>query len=322
MVPYNRVLALLLTAMLPRAVAAPAPQLVTMRMVIGGDVVCRTEPNRSAPMSSRFRLGETFSTEQESREQDGSWYFARYRRAWPAKGCWVHGPLTAEFDRSHPEAALVAAANHILARADQVRFEEYVAVEALLTHDYASAFQSSGILQFRRLSIIQRAISLPTATGRAAERNPLTRSWLSSHEDLISYYDPADRWFLPPEPYWELYEKHRLEPWAEELAWTAAQVGIPADECYAECALEILRRTYEQYWTRYPKGAFIGEAIEKASSISSYASTPDCEYSQVSPKILSGIRESLAPVTAPAKSAIIDALNKLEQAQKKCPAPP
>ena len=152
--------------------------------------------------------------------------------------------------------------------------------------------------------------------------NPLTGWWLSSHADLIYYYSPAGGWVLPPEPYWELYEKYRLEPWAEELAWTAAQVGIPADECYAECALKILSRTYEQYWTRYPKGTFISEAIEKASSISSYASAPDCEYSQVSPQILNGIRESLSPVTAPRKSVIIEALNKLELAQKKCATPP
>ena len=109
----DRIIALLLAAALPRAAAAPASQHVTVRMVIGGDVVCRTEPNRSAPMSSRFRLGETFSTELESRKQDGPWYFARYRGAWPSTGCWVYGPLTAEFDRSDPGSALLAASNHL-----------------------------------------------------------------------------------------------------------------------------------------------------------------------------------------------------------------
>jgi hypothetical protein len=294
-------------------------QAMPTRMVIGSNVVCRTEPNPSAPIAQSYLLGDIIAVSRESRQNGEDWYFDQWRVSGQSPACWVYGPLTAEFDRSDPEPALIAVAGHVLQRTDPVRFEDYVEVDNLLTYNFSSVLASSGLLQFRRLSIIERAVSLPTAEGRLVARNPLMRSWFLSHSDLLKYFEPASRWFLQPETYWSLYDKYDQEPWAEELAWAAAQLWIPGDECYSNCILQAVSRTFQQYWTRLPNGASINEAIEKAASRAKYALQMACYDSPLPRPLFDQMRTSLTSVTAPGKPEILGFLDKLEQAQQKCP---
>ncbi len=294
-------------------------QEIRTRMVIATKVVCRAEPTRSAQVVHSYLLGDIIAAARESRENGEDWYFDRSRVSGSSPTCWVFGPLTAGFERSDPEPALLAAAGHVLQRSDQVSFGDYVEVDNLLAHDFASALASSGLLQFRRLSIIERAVSLPSATGRVAAKEPLKRAWLSSRPDLLKYFDPADRWFLQPETYWSLYDQHPDPPWAEELAWAAARLQVPGDECYSYCTLQAVNRTFQQYWTRRPNGAAINEAIERAISRARYALRLACEEdSYVPPAFLDQMRSSLAEVTIPGKPDLLRCLDDLEQAQGKC----
>jgi hypothetical protein len=192
-------------------------------------------------------------------------------------------------------------------------------VDNLLAYDFASALASSGLLQFRRLSIIERAVSLLSATGWVAEREPLKRAWLLSHPDLLKYFSPADSWFLQPETYWSLYDQHADALWAEELAWAAAQLHVPGDECYSYCTLQTVSRTLQQYWTRRPSGASINEAIGKAVPKAKYALQLACEEDSYTPRaFLDQMRSSLADVTVQGKRDLLRLLDELEQAQAKC----
>ncbi len=100
-------------------------------------------------------------------------------------------------------------------------------MDNLLTHDFSSALAPSGLLQFRRLRIIDRASSLRSAYLDSVAKDPMTHAWFLSREDLLKYFEPDGRWYLKPEAYWSLYEKNKQAPWAEELAWAAAQLTIP-----------------------------------------------------------------------------------------------
>jgi hypothetical protein len=293
-------------------------QEVETRMVIGANAVCRAAPNPSASVVHSYLLGELVHSTRESREEGEDWYFDQWGESGQSSACWVYGPLTTEFVRSNPEPALMAVVDHILHRADSVRFEDYIAVDNLLTYDYPNALYSSGLLQFRRLSIIKRAVSLPTSTRRLVAKDPLMRAWFLSRRDLLTFFEPAGRWFLEPETYWDLYEKYKQAPWAEELAWAAAQLSVPRDECYADCVLKVIHRTYQQYWTRFPHGASINEAIGKAAARAKYASQMVCYDVPVTRPFLDEMRASLAGVTAPGKHEILRSLNDLEQAQGKC----
>ncbi len=311
---------LCLIALVPGVAAGPLGDAEPAeRMVIGTGVGCRAAPDRSAPVAHRYLLGDAIMATGETEEKGERWYFDRSRVSGQSPACWVYGPLTTEFGRSAPEPALVAVADHLLQRNDAVAFEDCVAVDNLLTYNYPSVLASSGLLQFRRLSVIERAIALPAASGRRAARNPLVRSWLLSHEPLLRYFEPADRWYVQPETYWDLYEKHKQAPWAEELAWAAARLWIPGDECYAACLLRAVSRTFLQYWTRFPDGTHTVDAIEKALSMTKHAPQLACYGLPVPRPLLDQMRSSLMNVTAPGRRQLLDSLDELEQEQEKCP---
>ena len=279
-------------------------------MVIGTNVVCRAQPSRNAPKVVTLRLGEIRGFSREARGDGGIWYFNDGGRL----SCWVPGPLTAEFVADKPESALLAVADHILQRKDPVTFGEYVEAENLLLNEslFFSSLQSSGLLQFRRLQIVERVTKVPSALGRIVFMDPLKRAWFIAHRDNLRYFEPDDEWFIRPEPYWSLFEKNKDAAWAEELASFVALRVIPSDECYAECALSKIVQGPLQYWTRYPNGKSIHEALQKAISHATYAVETSI-YNAPPQPTLNEIRRSLANVTAPEKRRLLDLLDEADR---------
>src|SRR5207245_1207356 len=125
---------------------------------------------------------------REVRGDGDVWYFDEGRAS-----CWVPGPLTAEFVADKPESALLAVADHILRRKDPVMFGEYVDAENLLLNEgFSSSLQSSGLLQFRRLQIVERVTRVPSALGRIVATDPLKRAWFIAHRDFLRYFESDD----------------------------------------------------------------------------------------------------------------------------------
>ena len=287
-----------------------------MRMVIAAGAVCRAEPNPTAQTVHKYNLGDLIAVAKEAPDGGMAWYFDQWHVSRESTSCWIYGPLTTEWRQSDEQAALLAAVDHTLDHPKEARFEDYVAVENLLTQ-YSSVVASSGLLQFRKLTLINQGTSRDDAHGRQLNDQPLKKSWILSHGDLVFYFDPDDRWYLRPEPYWSLYEKYKQAPWAEDLAWAAAQVQIPSDECYAACVLDKIDRTYLQYWTRYPKGSKISQALAEAVPLAKYAaslacSDPDQDFAVPRP-VIEKVRNSLADVTAPGKPSLLKYVDDIEQ---------
>jgi len=277
-------------------------------MVIGTNVVCRAQPSRNAPKVVTLRLGEIRGFSREARAEGGIWYFDEGRPS-----CWLPGPLTAEFVAGKPESALLAVADHILQRKDPVTFGEYVEAENLLLNEaFSSSLQSSGLLQFRRLQIVERVTRVPSALGRIVFTDPLKRAWFIAHRDFLRYFEPDDEWYIRPEPYWSLFEKNKDAPWAEEIASTVGLRVIPSDECYSDCALSKIVQGPLQYWTRYPNGNSIREALQKAISHATYAIETSI-YNAPPQPTLNEIRRSLANVTAPEKRRLFDLLDEADR---------
>ncbi len=290
---------------------------VRERMVIATDVVCRTRPEFSAPRAHMYELGDIAGVTNESKGEGGSWYFDQWRVSGQSPSCWVYGPLTADFAESNPGPALLALMDHLLQRPNAARFEDYVAVENLLMEArFSSLVMSSGLLRFRRLTIIHRAISREDARGHMIDKDPLKKAWVLSHKDVVYYFEIGDEWRMRPETYWSLFEQYKEAPWAEDLAWAAAQLPLSGDECYADCLLERINKTFLQYWTRFPKGYAIDQALTKAAQIAEDAANIACfdkdpNYS-VSRPLLTNIRNNLMEVTAPAKSQLLKFIDQIE----------
>lgn len=293
---------------------------VRERMVIATDVVCRTRPEFSAPRAHTYQLGDIAGVTNESPREGGSWYFDQWRVSGQSPSCWVYGPLTTEFAESNPAPALLALMDHLLQRPNMARFEDYVATDNLLMEPrFASAVMSSGLLQFRRLSLIEQAVSREDARGHMIDKDPLKKAWALSHKEVLYYFEIGDEWRIRPEAYWSLFEQYRKDPWAEDLAWAAAQLPLSGDECYAACLVERINKTFLQYWTRFPKGYAIDQALTKAAQIAQDAAAIACfdkdvNYSVPRP-VLENVRNSLREITGPAKNRL---LNDIDQIESKC----
>ena len=157
-------------------------------------------------------------------------------------------------------------------------------------------------LGHRRLAIIDRAAHSGDGP-RLGYDDPLKRAWARGHTDMLREFEPAGHWYVPSEMYWNLYDRYKDAPWADELAWAAAQATQPGDECYTNCHLGMIVAGPLQYWTRLPRGAAIGQALREAIARAGYAMQKS-SYETPERGLLDQIRNSLSSVTAPEKSRL------------------
>ena len=303
---------------------APAPvsaQGGDLRMLIANGVACRAEPEAAGAVEHRYSVGEILSARDRVEDGEATWYLNSLGARAGSRGCWIYGPLTVALDRSDPATALLAAANHILARSDEVPFVEYVAVDNVLTrmprrpHGRA-AIEDSPLLQLRRLEVIERALAAPDAQRGPVEQDPLKLAWMHAHADVASFFEPAGRWMMDADIYWRLFEEHRGSDAAEAIAWAAAQGSVPRDECYASCLLETIQRTYGRYWVELPRGAHVEEAVRRAGEIAAVGARLGCQFPEEPPRareLVGVLRSSLAPVSAAGSQALMMHLEAIER---------
>lgn len=165
-----------LTVLAPPLVAQGGPN--HLRMLLASGVACRAEPSVDAPVERRYLVGDVFYATGRADDGEATWYLDASRARGGSRGCWLYGPLTIEYDRGNPEPALLAAAERILSREEDVSFVEWVAVENLLlsasgSHDGGSPREASPLLELRRLQIIEGAVrAAPTAGPPPATPSP------------------------------------------------------------------------------------------------------------------------------------------------------
>lgn len=209
---------------------------------------------------------------------------------------------------------LLAIIDHALARKDAT-FEDFFAVENYLINTdarwktQAGREQISGQLQFRWLQLLDRAVGLE---GFHLDQ-PLVRSWILNHGELIDEFGPSEEWSVPTRHFWRVYESNQTAPWAEELAWFAANLPVQHDECETTCILAgYIRDRILQYWTRFPSGPHIGEAHLQANKNLQQVDPGICDKDDL--KLLADIRDSLSKVTHPSKRDSLKFVADIERA--------
>lgn len=302
-------------------VAAPVVSYAQQRMIITTEAGCRERPDTSAPVVYTYRLGQPFGIRTPSQDPDTTWLFDDWHVTRTKPNCWVESSVTTPFRRDHPEPALIVLADRMLKRADKVRFEEYVTAENLLVGPYAASLGSSGPLQYRRLLLVSKAADAMHAQYGVTE-NTLATAWALGHSDMLRHSPFSSNWYPLTAPYWSLYEVQRHEPWADDLAWTAAQLRPPLDECYSDCVLENLVVDGPlQYWIRIPEGKNIVSALELATERARYTVGVAClDPARPIPRefqLIDRIRGSLTKVRAEEKNALLAQLAQIEAACKK-----
>jgi len=151
-------------------------------------------------------------------------------------------------------------------------------------------------------------------------RDPAQRDWLRRHEDDLAYSEPAGQWMVRAELYWNLEAKHRGTPLAEQIAWTAANAGIPGEcEGYIPCTLAILEITDGRYLQLYPAGAHTAEAMEHIDYPLQEILKPNTPYT-TDPRESVQLHESVAKLSeiiertsSPRKADILARLKRIDQ---------
>jgi hypothetical protein len=292
----------------------------SLRLIVATGATCHTLPDPGSPIAERYHLGDVVGASKSAKGLGGrTWYFDSWRVKGISPTCWVPANATVPFSREHPEAGFAAIADHVLARGDSSSFETLVEAENFLIepNPYAGVGQSplatSGLLQFRRLQLIDRASRVVTAFR--VQDAPLEGAWILAHRDVLGFSEPDAMWFVPNEHLWKLYDANAGTPWAEELAWYAAQRIPPSDECGADCFLGMIGYGPQQYWTRLPNGRSIDKVLALATRLADMAIGGISEQPPTRVAI-DGVRSSLARVGAPGKQALLDRLALLDRAVK------
>jgi len=224
--------------------------------------------------------------------------------------------LTAPFDRSRPEDALLAIADHILASDDRP-FEEYVRAENLfLDPPWRVVPDSVPVLALRRLQLVDAVVS--TEPRWEIEKDSLKYAWILAHEDELVYNEPGGNGYVARALYWDLFERFRGTELAEELAWIAASRPLLGEcEGHPDCQLETILRSVAGYWDRFPGGRFLGEAVAAAKETTGLVRRRLCEQASaehtVPDRILDELRGSLDAVAPVAKSGILEDLEAIER---------
>jgi hypothetical protein len=225
------------------------------------------------------------------------------------------------FHKSEPDGLVLTILDHILARTD-VTFDEFVAVENYLIDSdpkwksEAGRKQVSGLLQFRWLQLLSRALQTEgfNSNTPGGFNQPLVEYWRLSHGELFDIFGPSGDWFVPTSYFWRVFEANKTATWVEELPWFVANLPVES-ECEADGACKLsadIVGRWLQYWTRFPNGPHLNEALAQAAMDARHVVDYPCVGTE-GLKVVADIRASLYEVMDPAKQEILKSLTEIER---------
>ena len=294
--------------------------------VIAPDVACRYRPLRAVFYSRVIPLDFHFRTERADTSVAGeTWVHVR------PQGCWVPAGYTAPGDTEE----------HVLAIADRFltsgeawsadnRFRLYNVLSSW-NRGHREEVEASPILGLRRLEVLRGALSLSSAKGPMSA-DALTLAWIGALGDEVALTAEGHAWTVSDEAYLTLYEKHRTDPFAEEIMWTYASES-DAYSCEGELACSVeqaVNRRLARYWVDYPSGRHIAEAVEEGRAVLAYGletcntargAEPDSReadgwrwsgWERSGAEIVRELLETLEAVKEADKAPLVEVLRELE----------
>lgn len=173
---------------------------------------------------------------------------------------WLFGALTLPYSEAEKDALALEIAADRLGRSGDP-FEAVEELHAFLARAARAAAtpDARARLELATLRALDRA---GEAVGFRRRRDPKVVAWAEANARDLVWSEPAARWIVVADRFWELHDRSASLPAAEEVAWAAARAQLPG-ECEGDvpCNLAWLARTDVRYLERHPRGAHAGEAL-------------------------------------------------------------
>lgn len=230
--------------------------------VVVNDVACPGEPGRAASSWTILGLDFHFRADRPDTTVDGRrWVFVRDHQ------CWVPAAHTAP----------AATDEHVLAIADRFLTSglAWSADNRLRVYNVLSSrnlghgeeVENSPILALRRLDVLRVALRSFSPFGADA----LTRAWIGALGDEVRLIHEGHSWSVSDEAYLALYERHRADPFAEEIMWRHVSGADPWD-CEGDfvCTVDEMNTRLARYWIDFPGGRHVADALKQARTVLGY----------------------------------------------------
>ena len=233
------------------------PELV----IIAPDVACRSHPSRTAYYYSHILpLDFHFRAERADTTVAGEdWVHVGLR------ACWVLGAHTAPGDS---EEHVVSIADRFLTSGEGWSSDNRLRLYIILSgwnRGHRGEVEGSPALGLARLRVLRIALHefRPHAAGVR------THAWIASLGDEVALTDEGHSWTVSDEAYLSLYEQHQADPSAEEILWTYAMEsdGYSCEGEFACSVRAVVIERLARYWTDFPRGRHIAEAVEEALAL-------------------------------------------------------
>jgi len=296
--------------------------------VIAPDVACRVDPRRTGRASRVLEVDYHFRTHRADTAVAGeSWVDVA------PHGCWVPAAHAAPADT---DEHVLTISDRFVTSGEAWSFDNRVRLYTVLSswnRGHRQAVEASAILGLRRLQVLRMAIwqLQPGWTGA------LTRAWIASLGQEVALTAEGHAWTVSDEAYLALYEKHRTDPFAEEILWKYASES-DAYSCEGDvvCAVkQAVNRRLAAYWTDFPGGRHIPEAVESGRTVlgnvlercrAARATGPDSGvargwdwwgWDEAGPEIARELIASLEHVSEEDKAPLIGTLVELQECAAK-----
>jgi hypothetical protein len=160
------------------------------------------------------------------------------------------------------------------------------------------------------------------AIGFRRRRDAAVLAWVAANERDLVWNEPAGRWIVAADRFWELHERCASLPIADEVAWAGARAQLPG-ECEGDlpCSVGWLARTDARYLALHPRGArsgtalsnvavFLDGAVEDPRGAGALSGAPAEDLARLK-RDLAALNEALAPLADPRARAARSAADTL-----------
>jgi hypothetical protein len=250
----------------PKTVTKPQTLLTNKKelpqvIVTAFSVPIRNEARQSASTVSRAKLGSVLKV----MEKNSAWYKVQLTSGGKTSSGWVAVNAVSDLGTVNKQRLYwqIVEKNYQPEMTFATASEMYEFLTEI-TGELDSS-DTSAQIELQRLRSLQMALKNISASQK--DKSPY-KEFLKTNEKAIVYSEPAGKFLVASNQFWELHAKYRKSVISDKIAWEAALNPLPGEcEGYVNCYLFDMRMRFGEYLNYHPKGE---KAMEALTNLTNY----------------------------------------------------